>query len=135
MNSSGGDISVNIVQFTFLHEVVWLWRRYICYQCKVCISFQLSLNPIPILFLITSVSVHVILCSGSTLSVIAQIDLLVAVLMSGFVAIVYTMLGSMISVAYTDVVQMIFILLGLVSRIGVDSICCCSFYPYFHIHN
>ncbi|CAG5118005.1 unnamed protein product, partial [Candidula unifasciata] len=50
---------------------------------------------------------------GTTLSVIADLQLLVAVLLSGSVTIVYTMVGSMISVAYTDVVQLVFIFVGL----------------------
>ncbi|KAH9514906.1 hypothetical protein Btru_021317 [Bulinus truncatus] len=51
---------------------------------------------------------------GTTLSVIADIQLYVAVIMSGSVTIIYTMIGSMISVAYTDVVQLAFIFVGLV---------------------
>lgn len=52
--------------------------------------------------------------AGTTLSVVADLQLYVAVLLSGSVTIVYTMAGSMISVAYTDVVQLLFIFVGLV---------------------
>ncbi|CAL1534675.1 unnamed protein product [Lymnaea stagnalis] len=52
---------------------------------------------------------------GTTLSVIADIQLYVAVIMSGSVTIIYTMIGSMIAVAYTDILQLFFILVGLVT--------------------
>ena len=53
--------------------------------------------------------------SGSTLMIIIEIGNTVAVVVSGVVAISYTLMGGLYSVAYTDVVQLFCILLGLVS--------------------
>ena len=53
--------------------------------------------------------------TGSTLSVIIEIDNTTAVIVSACIAIAYTLFGGLYSVAYTDVVQLFCILLGLVS--------------------
>ncbi len=50
---------------------------------------------------------------GSTLSVILDIDIKLAVILSAVVAISYTLVGGMYSVAYTDVIQIVFIFGGL----------------------
>ena len=47
--------------------------------------------------------------------IIIEIGNTVAVVVSGVVAISYTLMGGLYSVAYTDVVQLFCILLGLVS--------------------
>ncbi|CAC5387672.1 SLC5A7 [Mytilus coruscus] len=51
---------------------------------------------------------------GTSLSVIVNIPLTVAIVTSSAVTIIYTMIGQMVSVAYTDIVQLIFITFGLV---------------------
>ncbi|CAG2208476.1 CHT1 [Mytilus edulis] len=51
---------------------------------------------------------------GTSLSVIVNIPLTVAIVTSSAVTIIYTMIGQMISVAYTDIVQLLFITFGLV---------------------
>ncbi|XP_060596317.1 high-affinity choline transporter 1-like [Ruditapes philippinarum] len=51
---------------------------------------------------------------GTSLSVIVNLDLTVAIVASAGVTVAYTMVGQMISVAYTDIVQLIFITFGLV---------------------
>ncbi|XP_063439810.1 high-affinity choline transporter 1-like [Mytilus trossulus] len=51
---------------------------------------------------------------GTSLSVIVNIPLTVAIVTSSAVTIIYTMIGQMISVAYTDIVQLMFITFGLV---------------------
>lgn len=51
---------------------------------------------------------------GTSLSVIVNLDLTVAIATSAGVTVAYTMVGQMISVAYTDIVQLIFITFGLV---------------------
>ncbi|XP_061430988.1 high affinity choline transporter 1-like [Lethenteron reissneri] len=51
---------------------------------------------------------------GSTISVILDIDRMIAVMISAFVAIFYTLLGGLYSVAYTDIIQLGFIAIGLV---------------------
>jgi len=50
---------------------------------------------------------------GSTLSVIANLERTISVIISGCIAIFYTMVGGLYSVAYTDVVQLICITIGL----------------------
>ena len=52
--------------------------------------------------------------TGSTLSVILDMDHNFAVLSSAAVAVLYTFFGGMYSVALTDVIQLFFILFGLV---------------------
>ena len=56
-----------------------------------------------------------IFVSGTSLSVILNVNLNVAIISSAAVTVIYTMVGQMISVAYTDVVQLGFITGGLVS--------------------
>ncbi|XP_053372519.1 high-affinity choline transporter 1-like [Mercenaria mercenaria] len=51
---------------------------------------------------------------GTSLSVIVNLDLTVAIVASAGVTVAYTMVGQMISVAYTDIVQLAFITFGLV---------------------
>lgn len=53
--------------------------------------------------------------TGATLSVIVDININLAVLISAMIAIFYTLVGGLYSVAYTDVVQLFCIFLGLVS--------------------
>ncbi|XP_007902638.2 high-affinity choline transporter 1-like [Callorhinchus milii] len=50
---------------------------------------------------------------GSTLSIIAAIDVKVAVIISAVITVFYTLLGGLYSVVYTDVVQLFFIFTGL----------------------
>ena len=50
------------------------------------------------------------------MSVIVNLDLMVAIVASAGVTVAYTMVGQMISVAYTDIVQLIFITFGLVRQ-------------------
>ncbi len=52
---------------------------------------------------------------GTSLSVIIDLNVTVAVVMSTSVALLYTMFGQIISVVYTDIVQLLFITTGLVS--------------------
>ena len=49
---------------------------------------------------------------GATLAVVANIKSFISVLISGFIAISYTMFGGIFSVAYTDIVQLSFVLVG-----------------------
>lgn len=53
--------------------------------------------------------------AGATLSVIVDIDINMAVVISALIAIFYTLVGGLYSVAYTDVVQLFCIFIGLVS--------------------
>jgi len=53
-----------------------------------------------------------ILFLGTSLSVIVNLNLTVAIVTSAGVSIIYTVIGQMISVAYTDVVQLFFIAAG-----------------------
>ncbi|XP_010781773.1 high-affinity choline transporter 1-like [Notothenia coriiceps] len=50
---------------------------------------------------------------GATLSVIVDIDINMAVVISALIAIFYTLVGGLYSVAYTDVVQLFCIFIGL----------------------
>ena len=52
---------------------------------------------------------------GATLSVILQLDIDIAVIISALIAVSYTFFGGLYSVAYTDVVQLFCIFIGLVS--------------------
>lgn len=58
---------------------------------------------------------HVYSLAGSSVSVIVNLDITIAVISSAAVTVIYTLVGQMISVAYTDVVELLFIILGLVS--------------------
>ena len=51
---------------------------------------------------------------GATLSVIAHIPYHISIVVSGLIAISYTMFGGIFSVAYTDVVQLLFVFIGTV---------------------
>ena len=54
---------------------------------------------------------------GSTLSIMANIDNTIAIVVSSLVAIVYTFFGGIFAVAYTDIVQLVFIGVGLTTAI------------------
>lgn len=54
--------------------------------------------------------------SGSTLSVVLNIDYNISVIVAACVAVLYTFFGGLFSVAYTDVLQLIFMFFGVVSR-------------------
>ena len=58
---------------------------------------------------------------GATLSVILDLNIDLAVIISALIAVGYTFFGGLYSVAYTDVVQLICIFVGLV-RI-IEEIC------------
>jgi len=53
--------------------------------------------------------------TGSTLSVIIEMDNNTAIVVSAFIAVAYTLFGGLYSVAYTDVVQLFCIFFGLVT--------------------
>ena len=53
--------------------------------------------------------------SGSTISIIMDINNTLSIIISAVIAILYTFLGGLWSVAYTDVVQLLCIGIGLVS--------------------
>lgn len=53
--------------------------------------------------------------AGTTLSVVINLNVETAILVSAGVTVVYTMVGQMISVAYTDVAQLLLMTVGLVS--------------------
>ncbi|XP_061165444.1 high-affinity choline transporter 1-like [Saccostrea echinata] len=55
----------------------------------------------------------ILVALGTSLSVIVNIPLSLAILSSSAATVCYTMFGQMISVAYTDIVQLIFIITGL----------------------
>ena len=52
---------------------------------------------------------------GASISVVIDIDTTTSVIVSGAIAISYTLVGGLYSVVYTDVVQLICIFIGLVS--------------------
>ena len=51
---------------------------------------------------------------GSTLSIIIDLEIDVAVILSAVIAVGYTFFGGLYSVAYTDVIQLMCIFVGLV---------------------
>ena len=53
-------------------------------------------------------------CPGATLTVILDLPLTKAVVLSACVAVFYTLIGGLYSVAYTDVIQLFCIFIGLV---------------------
>ncbi|XP_048776089.2 high-affinity choline transporter 1-like [Ostrea edulis] len=55
----------------------------------------------------------ILVALGTSLSVIVNIPLSIAIVSSSLATVFYTMFGQMISVAYTDIVQLIFIIIGL----------------------
>ena len=57
---------------------------------------------------------------GATLSVILDMDIDLAVIISALIATGYTFFGGLYSVAYTDVVQLICIFFGLVRYCGLS---------------
>lgn len=52
--------------------------------------------------------------AGTSLSVIANVPLVIAVCVSAGVTVLYTVIGNMVAVAYTDVAQLALIFIGLV---------------------
>ena len=54
---------------------------------------------------------------GTTLSVVANIDHTISIIVSGFVAVSYTIFGGIFSVAYTDIVQLVFVTIGTILAI------------------
>lgn len=55
---------------------------------------------------------------GASLSVMLQVDIDYALIVSASVAVVYTMFGGLYAVAITDIMQLICIVFGLVSCTG-----------------
>ena len=64
-------------------------------------------------------SAELLVAVGSTISVMAGMNLSTAILLSAFVIIAYTMLGGMWSVAYTDAFQLGLVALGLFVAVPV----------------
>lgn len=60
---------------------------------------------------------------GSTLSIIIDLEIDLAVILSAVIAVGYTFFGGLYSVAFTDVIQLICIFLGLVSLLASSSPC------------
>ncbi|XP_061184790.1 high-affinity choline transporter 1-like [Saccostrea echinata] len=56
----------------------------------------------------------ILVALGTSLSVIVDLPLSIAIVSSSAATVCYTMFGQMISVAYTDIVQLIFIITGLI---------------------
>ncbi|PVD27632.1 hypothetical protein C0Q70_12799 [Pomacea canaliculata] len=54
---------------------------------------------------------------GTSLSVIANVPLVIAVCVSAGVTVLYTVIGNMVAVAYTDVAQLALIFIGLVGSV------------------
>lgn len=59
---------------------------------------------------------HHLLCqlTGTTLSLVLDIDSMIAIIGSACIAVVYTFLGGLYSVAYTDIIQLLCVAIGLV---------------------
>ena len=53
--------------------------------------------------------------TGSTISVVLELDMRISIIVSACIAVFYTFFGGLYSVAYTDVIQLICIFIGLVS--------------------
>lgn len=64
-------------------------------------------------------SAELLVAVGSTISVMAGMDLSTAIFLSAIVIVLYTMLGGMWSVAYTDAFQLGLVALGLIAAIPV----------------
>jgi len=62
-------------------------------------------------------SILYIVVPGTSLSVVINLNVTLAMVTSASVAVLYTMFGQVISVAYTDVIQLVFIMVGLVSTL------------------
>ena len=54
---------------------------------------------------------------GTSLSVIINLNVNTAILLSTSVAVIYTMFGQIVSVAYTDILQLVLVFFGLVCLI------------------
>ncbi|XP_064630569.1 high affinity choline transporter 1-like [Lineus longissimus] len=59
-------------------------------------------------------SASILAALGTSLSVITDIDVTIAIVVSAAVGVIYTLFGQMVAVAYTDIVQLTFIIVGLV---------------------
>ncbi len=55
------------------------------------------------------------LLTGTSLSVIINLDRNISIIVSAAVALLYTCFGKMVSVAYTDVFQLLLVTFGMVS--------------------
>lgn len=62
-------------------------------------------------------SAAILAALGASISVVIDIDTTTSVIVSGAIAVSYTLIGGLYSVVYTDVVQLICIFIGLVSRL------------------
>lgn len=60
-------------------------------------------------------SAAILAALGASISVVIDIDTTTSIIVSGAIAISYTLVGGLYSVVYTDVVQLICIFIGLVS--------------------
>lgn len=61
-------------------------------------------------------SAAILAALGASISVVIDIDTTTSVIVSGAIAVSYTLVGGLYSVVYTDVVQLVCIFVGLVSR-------------------
>lgn len=87
---------------SLMNEMVTLY--FLCVHVSTPVCKEWLLAPTEVMCLLT----------GTSLSVIVNIPLSIAIVSSSAATIFYTMFGQMISVAYTDIVQLIFIIFGLV---------------------
>ena len=60
-------------------------------------------------------SAAILAALGASISVVIDIDTTTSVIVSGAIAVSYTLVGGLYSVVYTDVVQLVCIFIGLVS--------------------
>lgn len=60
-------------------------------------------------------SAAILAALGASISVVIDIDTTTSVIVSGAIAVSYTLVGGLYSVVYTDVVQLFCIFIGLVS--------------------
>ena len=60
-------------------------------------------------------SASILTALGASISVVIDLDNTTSIIVSGAIAVFYTLCGGLYSVAYTDVVQLICIFVGLVS--------------------
>lgn len=61
-------------------------------------------------------SAAILAALGASISVVIDIDTTTSVIVSGAIAVSYTLIGGLYSVVYTDVVQLICIFIGLVRK-------------------
>ncbi|XP_058887098.1 high-affinity choline transporter 1-like isoform X2 [Acipenser ruthenus] len=84
----------------------------------------MSLLSVPVLIAEVAWAANILAALGGTIYVILGIASYQSILMSGGVAILYTLLGGLYSVSYTDVIQLLFIFVSLV----FSSVCYQDFY-------